>query len=160
MARFHGLPHVFDPDRIKTTLDTVKRTCIASTKYGALSYTNPDGSLVKAGLSAIGSDATYGAWALGFPPHLIILAMNYIYEGEVDVGIELARRNWDNIVLRQGRAWDAPNMLRGDTGEVTYGSDYYQNLMLWALPIAIQGRDLRTACAPGGLVERVITASK
>jgi hypothetical protein len=51
-------------------------------------------------------------------------------------------------------------MVNGATGERIYGSDYYQNLMLWALPAAIEGRDLARACCQEGLVERVLKAGK
>ncbi|OFX17751.1 MAG: hypothetical protein A2Z18_01820 [Armatimonadetes bacterium RBG_16_58_9] len=44
-----------------------------------------------------------------------------------------------NIVCLRGYMWDMPNIMRGDadTGERTCGNDYYQNMMLWALPAAI-----------------------
>ena len=36
--------------------------------------------------------------------------------------------------------------MRGDadTGERTDGNDYYQDMMLWALPAALAGKDLRS----------------
>jgi hypothetical protein len=51
-------------------------------------------------------------------------------------------------------------MLYGDTGERTFGTDYYQNMMLWALPAALAGTDLRGPCAPGGLVARLLAAGE
>ena len=50
-------------------------------------------------------------------------------------------------------------MLRGDTGVELFGSHYDQNMMLWALPAALEGKDISGACAPGGLVDRVIKAA-
>jgi hypothetical protein len=80
----------------------------------------------------------------------------------VDFGLELAGRCWENIVCKQRLTWDQPNIFRGDldTGERTFGNDYYQNMMLWSLPAAVSGQDLSGPCAPGGLVERVIAAGK
>ena len=36
--------------------------------------------------------------------------------------------------------------MRGnaDTGERTDGNDYYQDMMLWSLPAALEGKDLRS----------------
>jgi len=36
-----------------------------------------------------------------------------------------------------------PNIMRGDvdTGERTYGNDYYQDMMLWSLPAALERKD-------------------
>ena len=53
--------------------------------------------------------------------------------------------------------------MRGDqdTGQRGYlngGSDYYQDLMIWSLPAAINGTDLGAPCRPGGLVDRVTRA--
>jgi len=160
MVRFHGLTSVFQPDRIKITLDTIKQTCVALTRYGAVNFTNPDGSPTgDLHLSEYGGFSVYRPYAF-FVPEVLMLGMTYIYEGEQDLGLELARRCWDNIVLRHGLSWDQPNLIRGDTGEQTYGNDYYQNMMLWALPAAMQGKDLSAVCAPGKLVDRVIQAQR
>jgi len=58
--------------------------------------------------------------------------------------------------------WDFPNHLRGDkdTGEVVYGHDYYTNMVIWMLPAAMEGKDLRAPMLPGGLVDRVIQAAR
>jgi hypothetical protein len=57
-----------------------------------------------------------------------MLAMNYMYEGQREFGLELARKVWHNLVCTRGYTWDMPNIMRGDvdTGERTYGNDYYQ----------------------------------
>ena len=53
-----------------------------------------------------------------------------------------------------------PHLVDGKTGGRIYGSDYYQNLILWALPAAIEGKDLAQSCAPGAQVDRVIKAGE
>jgi len=50
--------------------------------------------------------------------------------------------------------------MRGDNGLEIFGSHYDQNLMLWAVPAAAEGKDLTAFCAPGGLVDRMIAAAK
>jgi len=153
IARFHGLPGVFRRDRVKTVLDTIKRINVSLTRFGAVNFANPDGTPAR--------DVGYGPYSM-FPPEVLMLAMTYMYEGEVDFGLELARRHWHNIVCEKGRTWDQPNILRGDvdTGEFVYGHDYYQNMMLWALPAAMQGEDLSAPTRPGGLVDRMIKAAR
>jgi hypothetical protein len=64
-----------------------------------------------------------------------------------------------NIVCERGETWDAPNMVRGTSGDRLYGSDYYQNLMLWAIPAAMAGENLGGPCQPGGLATRIIAAA-
>jgi uncharacterized protein (DUF608 family) len=155
-AEYHGLPGVFRSDRVKTTLETIKQCNIALTpEVGAANFVHPDGSP----LSPESQVAEYGQYAM-FPPELLVLAMTYMYAGEREFGLELAHRHWANLVLRQRHPWDLPNIVRGDTGIRVFGTDYYQNMMLWAMPAALAGQNLRDFCAPGALVDRTIKASR
>jgi uncharacterized protein (DUF608 family) len=153
-AKFHGLPGVFKSERVKTTLQTVKRCNIHLTpKVGATTFARPDGTALIPGAKV----AAYGVYTM-VVAEILLLAMTYILNGEREYGLELARKHWDNLVNRQRHAWDMPNMVRGDTGERHIGTDYYQVMMLWALPVVLDGKDMTNACAPGSLVDRVIKA--
>jgi uncharacterized protein (DUF608 family) len=149
----HGLSPALPEDKVRTTLDTIKRCNIAVTKYGAVNYANADGTpaVIKG----------YGTYSY-FPPEALMLAMTYMYRGQPEFGIELARKVWQNLVCLQGYTWDLPNIMRGDvdTGERTFGNDYYQDMMLWSLPAALEGKDLGAPAKSGGLVARVIAAAK
>jgi uncharacterized protein (DUF608 family) len=148
----HGLPGALPPEHVKQTLETIRRTNVAVTRYGAVNYALPDGGVAHPG--------GYGAYSY-FPPELLMLAMTYMYNGQKEFGLELARKAWQNIICRQGYTWDLPNIMRGDvdTGERTFGNDYYQDMMLWSLPAALEGRDVGAPCKPGGLVARVLRAA-
>lgn len=151
LARSHGLEGVFDAERVARTLDTIWDANVALTRWGAVNYANPDGQLADV--------QGYGPYSM-FPPEVLMLAMTYMYAGQAERGEELARRCWENIECRQGLTWDQPNVFRGDqdTGERTFGADYYQNMMLWAVPAALEGEDLASVARPGGVVERVLKA--
>ncbi|MBM3242257.1 hypothetical protein FJZ31_38810 [Candidatus Poribacteria bacterium] len=144
--RFHGLEGVFRADRVKKVLATVKRTCLVE-NGGAVSFADADGTpqLVSYGI---------------FPPETYILGMTFMYEGDKETGLEIVRRSMYNTVIRHRHPWDLTNMIRCDTGERTFGTDYYQNMMLWAAPAAVEGKDISALCAKGGLVDRVIQASR
>ncbi|MBI4585613.1 MAG: hypothetical protein HY717_16485 [Planctomycetes bacterium] len=142
---FHGLPGVFRPDRAKIALDTVKRTCLVD--VGSVSFAAREGEPEL---------TTYGI----FPPEIMILGMTFIYHGARDTGLEIVLRAMDNLIRRQRIGWDLPNMIRADTGARTFGTDYYQNLMLWSLPAALDGQDLAAPLRPGGLVDRVLKAAQ
>jgi hypothetical protein len=94
-----------------------------------------------------------------FPAEVVVLAMTYIYAGQIGTGLDLARRHWETIVCEHGHPWDMPNIVRGDTGGRVYGTDYYQSMMLWALPAALANTDLKGLCKEGSLVDRVIKAA-
>lgn len=154
----HGLPSALPEPRVRTTLETIKRTNIALSRSAATNYARADGTPVR--------KAKKGTWDYGrfsyFPPEAFMLAMNYMYEGQVAYGIELARRMWQNVVCLQGYTWDVPNIMRGDadTGERVFGNDYYQDMIIWSLPAAIQQKDVSAPCKPGGLVDRILRAAK
>jgi uncharacterized protein (DUF608 family) len=152
----HGLPSALPKDHVRSTLEKLKHCNIAVTKYGAVNYTNADGTPVR--LAGINGYGTYSY----FPPSALMLAMNYMYEGQVEFGLELAYKVWHNLVCIRGYTWDMPNNMRGDadTGERVYGHDYYQDMMLWSLPAAMEGKDFSAPTRPGGLVDRMLKAAK
>lgn len=154
-ARFHGLPAVFAPDRARTTLETIQRCNVALTpQIGAANFTKADGSPLKVADKV----AYYGPYAM-FTAEVVVLGMTYIYAGLKDIGLDLVRRHWANLFLTQKHPWDMPNLVRGDTGERIFGTDYYQAMMLWALPAAMAATDLRGFCSRGGLIDRMIGAA-
>jgi len=151
-ARIHGLPGVFREDRVQIVLDTVQRNNIALTPLaGAANFTRPDGSA----LTADSKVAHYGVYAM-FTPEVLILAMTYIQMGEKEFGLELARKFWETVCLKHGHAWDTPNMISGDDGRRLFGTDYYQNMMLWMLPAAIYGEDIQGYTTQAGLIDRIL----
>jgi len=50
-------------------------------------------------------------------------------------------------------------MVRGDTGERIIGTEYYQNMALWSMPVAMEDKVLASFCKEGGLVHRVLKAA-
>jgi uncharacterized protein (DUF608 family) len=153
-ARFHGLKSVFHKDRIRQVLETVRKTNVPHAICGAINFAHPDGTL----LSSDDKVAAYGTRDM-FCPEVLILSMNYIYDGERAFGIELARRSLENIAARHGYTWDLPNRVNGATGERVFGTDYYQNLMIWSMPAALAGEDLSGPAKGDGLVARMIKAA-
>lgn len=144
-ATYLGLRHeVFPPDRTRATLQTIRRTCFHRL-VGAVSFASRDGEQEL---------TTYGI----FPPETLILGMTYVYHNERDVGLDVCRHCMENIVLRQGKEWDMPNMVNADTGKVRFGTDYYQMMILWAVPAAIESKSIAQICAPGGFVDRILQA--
>jgi uncharacterized protein (DUF608 family) len=132
---------------------------MAIAAYGAANFANPDGTPAESEKSmAEGRGLDYGSYGY-FPPEVWILAATYMYQGQRDTGLELAE-NCVRGIVKFGHTWTQPNIVNGATGERIYGSDYYQNLMLWALPAAMERKDLAQACAPAGLIDRVIKAGK
>lgn len=159
MCFYHGLPAVFPKERAKITLATIKNTCMAIAPYGAANFANPDGTVAASEkFMAQGWGLDYGSYGY-FPPEVWMLAATYLYQDEHETGMKLAESCMHGIV-KYGYMWTQPNIVNGSTGKRVYGSDYYQNMILWSLPAAIEQKDLAQASAPGSLVDRVIAAGK
>jgi uncharacterized protein (DUF608 family) len=172
MAYLHGLPGVFRPDRARRTLDTIRRlnagTAHGGARGGALNVVRRDGSTTTFG-GRMGAQCS-------MPASVFILAMNYLYTGQREVGQDIAFSSLDHLVNDLGYTWDMPNMVRSvletatgeqqaqveghvsDVGGRIYGHDYYQCMSLWAFPAALNGQGLSEFVAPGGLVDRILKA--
>ena len=149
MTRFHGLEGVFTPDRVKTTLDTLRKTNVYP--HGATVFRiQGEGEFLP---------GYWGEAGVHFPSS-IILAATYMYCDEKAFGLELAHRTVRALVVEKRCSWDSVLLFRGDDAGSLWGADYYQNMMLWALPAAVAGQDLAGPCRPGGLVDRMIRAGQ
>ena len=156
MARLHGLPGVFRSDRVSTTLATIRRFNAKNSKSGITNYSNPDGTPAQ-----VGGYGTYGY----FPPELLMLAMLYMYDDDAnrEFAMEKSKLCWENMILEWRYTWNLINMVRGDkdTGERQIGFDYYQDMMLWVLPIVMEGKNLTNYFDQRyNLIERVLEAGR
>jgi len=154
LAQFHGLPGVFRPDRVKTTLETISKANADPQRcpYGMRVFANADGSKAKGSFSYWGDAGTFSSE--GF-----MLGMTYLYNGQRDEGEDVIRRTLAYVMIRNGYTWDFPLVWEVDSGKRVYGSDYYQNMMLWSVPAVMAGQDLSGPCKPGGLVDRILRAA-
>jgi uncharacterized protein (DUF608 family) len=149
-GRLHGLPAVFPPDRVKRTLATVKRLCVPLTAAGVLDAARPDGSL-----DLSGSPQSEGVFA----GECMCVAATLAYNEDAETALEITRQLFEAIVVQDRCEWDMPNFLNA-AGRVVHGTDFYQNLILWALPPALANQDIHTACSSGQFVERILHAAQ
>jgi uncharacterized protein (DUF608 family) len=160
IAAHHGLGPLVPRSHLEATLATVRRCNVGLTQYGAVNYARVDGTPREA---ARPGTWDYGAYS-SFPAEVAMLAMNYMYAGQRDFGLELARRTWDSLICRQGCSWEQPNRTRGNTDEGAPDDangwvDYFQCMNLWCLPAALAGQDFRGPTQPGGLIHRILAAA-
>ncbi len=55
--------------------------------------------------------------------------------------------------------WAQPCGVNSQTGKSCHGHDYYDHMVVWSYPLAFAGVDIRTGCAPGGLIDSVLKAA-
>jgi uncharacterized protein (DUF608 family) len=149
MARFHGLEGVFRTDRVRTTLQTLRRT--NTYPFGATVFRMREEGAFLPG---------YWGEAGVHIPSSLMLAATHLYHGNREAGLQLAEGTARGLLIERAASWDSILLLRGDEAEFLWGADYYQNMMLWCLPAALAETDLAGPCQPGGLVSRMIAAAQ
>jgi uncharacterized protein (DUF608 family) len=157
LARYHGVAGVFQPQRVQTALETILKVNGSLSPFGAVMFSEPRGTTSGDTAFNQNRDAAYGGESI-FVSDSILLAATYMFAGRGDTGLDLIRRLWEDIVCKQEDTWQQPNLIRGDTGELTFGWDYYQNLGLWMLPAALAQKKLAESVKGETLVSRVLRA--
>ncbi len=143
---------VLPRERVMASLKTIKEAGIAA--WGPRVWSDPNGGPVK------GIDVGYWTPDGVHAPSALMLAATYMYRGDKEFGVELARKIMENMVCRNGWMWDMPILYSGANGSGIYGNDYGQMMAVWKLPAAVQGKTVAEMVKPGGFIARVIQAAK
>jgi uncharacterized protein (DUF608 family) len=149
-ARLHGLDSIYPSDHINSSLQTILDLCGRKTSAGLLNSSNRRGE----------PDLTGVPHSNGiFTGECIAVGATMAYEGRSQDGSEVVRRMMESIVVREKAGWDLPNILDAD-GKVIHGTDFYQMMILWSIPLALKGQGIYEACAKGGLIDGILESAK
>ena len=157
-----GLPGVFPKDHFDEVLKMMRVACDATKTGMPPLLINNDGTLFqeRPGNDAVG--ASYLTGKCGYTnPQVTKIALAFIYGGQREFGLGLLQKNLELNFLKWGYTWDGALACsqKADDGERSYGTDYYQNMILWGAPAALAGQDLGGPLQNAGLVNRIIKAS-
>ena len=156
ISAHHGFDGVFDHDHCQIALETVKEVnAKLPILFGPVNFANLEGD---AAADTDNKVMYYGAY-ITFCSEVMMLAMVYMQYGQAEWGLKLLYDLCYNNTIRHGHAWDAPCFINCETGAVNSGTDYYQYLMLWSLPAALQNTSLAGSSAHGGFVEKIMQAA-
>jgi uncharacterized protein (DUF608 family) len=145
-ARLHSLPSLYPPNHLQQGLQTVLDKCGEVTRVGLLNAADVHGKLDHSGTPQ--SDGIFTGECLS-------AAATIIYEGRANDGIEMARRMMEAIVVQSRAGWEMPNLLNSD-GKIIHGNDFYQMMIVWALPLALRGEGISEICVEGSWIDRIL----
>ena len=151
-TRVAGLEDVLPAGHVQEALNTVERLNLGATSHGLVNGVTPEGKPF---------DAIHKAWDHAkniFFGENLCAAMTFLYAGRRDTGMEVARRLYEAVALKAREPWDQRCLLYGDTGLPCWGNDYYSNMVLWALPMALEGGSISTF-SRSGLGAKVVKAA-
>ncbi len=153
LLRIAGLPDVLPPDRIASALDTVERLNMRATSYGLINGVTPEGKPFDTKLNPSGDHARNI-----FVGENLCAAMTFVYHGRRDAGLEVAHRLYEALAVKTRSPWNQRCLLNGETGLPQWGEDYYSNLVMWALPMALAGESIGSFTNKG-LAQRMLSAA-
>lgn len=152
-SRVAGLGGVLPAGHVAKALETVERLNMAATSYGLINGVSSDGRPY---------DTKFRP-ALDFGINIffcenLCAAMTFMYHGKKDVGLEIARRLYRTAAIKTRAPWNQSHILHGDSGMPIWGEDFYSNLIIWALPMALEGLSVKEF-GGSGLAKNMLSAA-
>lgn len=144
-VKIAGLPDVLPAENIDSALGAVKRLNMAATEHGLVNGVNPDGSryISKPDPEKFPDILPNNDHSTQvFVGENLCAAMNFIFHGQRETGLEIARRIYEAVALTSRSPWKQRCLIDADTGMPVWGEDYYSNMVIWALPMACSNESI------------------
>ena len=144
-VKITGLPDVLPADRVESALGAVKRLNMGATEHGLVNGANPDGTRYVSKpdpekFPDILPNNDHSTQV--FVGENLCAAMTFIYQGQRETGLEIARRIYEAVALTSRSPWKQHCLIDADSGLPVWGEDYYSNMVIWALPMAVCNLDI------------------
>ena len=81
-----------------------------------------------------------------------------MFHGQTATGVEIAKRLYEALALKSRAPWNQRCLINAASGLPIWGDDYYSNMVIWAVPMALTGQSIHEFVGSGGLIARVISA--
>lgn len=150
VSRTAGLGGIHPRERVDSVHKVLEQMNI--TEFGMPVTVNPDRSEDKSASHPMQSTGI-------FPSSNIVIAAIMAYSGKPELSLEVMKRVTHYMVIRKAYPWGLPNMFNPKTGDRWPEDGYYHLLVLWTLPMALRGQDLRSFTSENGLVWRMMKAA-
>lgn len=152
-----GLPDVLPEDKVNTALSSIEQLNMAATSYGLVNGVTPEGKRISAGFGGT-DDNDHSKHT--FVGEDLCAAMTFMYHGRAEVGAEIAKRIYQAVALKSRSPWNQRCLISSETGLPVWGHDYYSDLVIWTVPMALTNQSIAEFVAEGGLVDRMIKAAR
>lgn len=152
-VKIADLPDVLPDTEIGQALDSIERLNVAAAGCGIANAATADGERFYSGFA----DPAHDHAANTFVGESLCAAMTFVYHGRPDLGIRVAQDIYEAIALTWRSPWRQRCLQDSASGEPLWGEDYYSNMAIWALPMALAGDGIAGFCSTGGLVEEIVS---
>ena len=131
-----GLGDVADPAKIQTALGNILNLNARPSRFGLVNSVLSDGRL---------DTSNNHAQNIWFGMNYALISLCLMRGFPVKKLLKSAYLLWDNVTRRQRNPWNQPDMIDWKTGRFVFGDAYYRNMAIWSIPMALAGRDKKTA---------------
>jgi uncharacterized protein (DUF608 family) len=149
-----GLENVLPEDKVQSALSTIERLNMQATAYGLVNGVTPGGERYDAGYVTEGDHAKHI-----FVGENLCAAMTFLYHDHHETGLDVAKRIYEALALKSCSPWNQRCLIHAETGLPVWGHDYYSNLVIWVLPMAIACNNIREFSASAGLIDHILAAA-
>jgi non-lysosomal glucosylceramidase len=160
-TRIAGLGGLFPAERAAMALASIERLNFRATAHGLVNCCIADGhgGVQRGDPTSDPRDAEDNSHAKQiFVGENSCAAMTLIYGGQRTTGLEVLRRMWQAMTLLHRTPWNQFCVIRSTDGGPVWGSDYYSNLVLWAVPVAMGG-DIKQFASTDPLLRQILGRS-
>ena len=131
-----NLGDIANPAKIKSALSTILDLNARHSRYGLV-----NSALLNGRIDASNKHAQ-NIW---FGMNYAFISLCLMRGFPVKKLLKSAYLLWDNVTRKQKDPWNQPDMVDSKTGQFVFGDAYYRNMAIWSIPMALAGRDKKTA---------------
>jgi uncharacterized protein (DUF608 family) len=138
-----GLADVLPSTQVDSALHAVARLNMQSTIHGLVNGATATGQRydsrdrTKTSIFEVTIDPETDFAKQIFVGENLCAAMTFIYHGQRETGLEIARRIYAAVAITSRSPWNQWCLINAETGLPVWGEDYYSNMVMWALPMAL-----------------------
>lgn len=138
-----GLADVLPSVQVDSALHAVARLNMQSTIHGLVNGATATGQRydsrdrTKTSIFEVTIDPETDFAKQIFVAENLCAAMTFIYHGQAETGLEIARRIYAAVAITSRSPWNQWCLINAETGLPVWGEDYYSNMVMWALPMAL-----------------------
>lgn len=146
-VRVAGVADVLPPAQVHTALHTVARLNMHATAHGLVNGVTPDGQRYdsrdnRKTIFEVQADEQNDFAKQIFVAENLCAAMTFMYHGQIDTGMTIAQRIYEAVACVSCAPWKQYCLVDADSGLPVWGEDYYSNMVVWAIPMALAQHDI------------------
>jgi len=155
-SRQLGLGGVFPADHVEETVESILHQNVALGAAAPIDTVDRAGRPVD--LPEMGSDPAAHQASACMVSEAICFAMTLLWQGRRTEGLAILEAIWKAHAIDHRTPFEQYYLIGPEDGKPIWGNDYYPNMVIWAVPMALAAQDI-VSYASSPLITECIEAS-